>query len=251
MPSHTFTENDMLTIQVGVPPPGATALRIVCQFIPPPQFGPDPVRLLHLRRAGKGLKVAASEIVELLCKDGNYTAGFSGFGQKHAKAQPQHLGKTAGSPVDVLMTVPLVAGQQAVVAVEDLQGHAVPDLLAAGPLELLSGFSGPGDLKAPVGWSLLWDEHAITWVGADSPTAPSPPSPPLPPIIDPQVGPTPPVAPPVVGPPVVPPGTLGVPPDPRAIALAALLPALFPHLTAEQLAAASVFLPLLFQGDKK
>lgn len=259
MPSHTFTgtpPDDMLTIQLGAPPPGATSLVIRAQFIPPPVSDSATVRLLHLRRAGKGLKPAAAEVVEVLCNQGTgiYTAGFSGFGQKHAKAQPQHLGKVRESPVDVVLTVPLVAGQEAVVAVEGLSGHAVPDLLAAGPLELLVGFTGAGDLHPPEAWTVLWDEHAVQWVPA-SPTNPAfPPSPgghgPIPPpVAPPPVLPQPePPAPPTGGAtePTVP---SGVPPtDPRAIALAALLPALFPHLTREQLSAASALLPLLFGG---
>jgi hypothetical protein len=243
MPSHAFTASppdDLLAIKVGAPPPGTTSLAIAFQLIPPPSSGPETVRLLHLRRAGQHLKPAASEVLEVKFNGSTreWIAEFSGFGQKHAKVHPVHMGKVAESPVDVRITVPIGPGE-ASVAVGPLSAHAAPDLAAVGDLDLLLGFSGPGDLKPPAGWAALWDEGALQWLpGAGSTGSPPPPTPPpgpvLPPVIDPQVGPTPPSAPPAV---VTPP-----PGDPRAAAIALALQLLLPNLPPEE---AAIFQPII------
>lgn len=265
MGSHVFSSgppDDQFIIPL-TPPAGATALVIRAVFHrPTTDTGDATYRLLHLRRRGVA-RLPFAEICELLynAKTGIFTAAFSGFGQKKAHSQPQHLGKVAGQDIPVVMTIPLPGAptMTASIAVGGLSGSAVPDLAVmqkqdnSGPvwgvgdeLELVLGFEGPGDLKAPAGWTMTWadDGSAIEWVGAKAPAPPiqQPPAPPtqppvLPPAqppvqpqgpIDPQVGPTPPSSPPVAPPP----GT-----DPRAAAISLALQLLLPQLPAGEAAA--------------
>jgi len=227
MGSHKFTSgppDDQFTISF-TPPPGATALVIHAVLHRPasPDTTNATYRLLHLRRKGV-LRTSMSEICELLLNNttGIFTAAFSGLGQKHAKVQPQHLGKVQGQDIPVVMTVPLPGSptMTASIGVGPVAGSAVPDLAAmqnqdnSGPawghddaLELVLGFEGPGDLKPPAGWEIAWadDGSAVWWVGVEEAPAPAPtiplphpiqPAPaPLPPTFDPQVGPTPPSGP--------------------------------------------------------
>lgn len=217
MGSHKFTSgppDDQFTIPL-TPPPGATALVIRAVLHRPTSPDNATYRLLHLRRKGV-TRTSMSEICELLLNNttGIFTAAFSGLGQKHAKVQPQHLGKVQGQDIPVTMTVPLPGAptMTASIAVGPLAGSAVPDLATmqkqdnSGPawghddtLELVLGFEGPGDLKAPAGWEISWadDGSAVQWVGAQTQPTPTPtPTPTIPLPV--------PIRPPVEPPPVLP-----------------------------------------------
>lgn len=199
MGSHTFTStppDDQIIIDL-VPPAGAASLTIHATYHPAASGSGATCRILHLRRKGSD-KPAVSMISELLhnTATGIYTAAFSGFGIKHAHTLPQHLGRIGGAEVPITMTTPLASpGLEATIAVGSLSGHAVPDLVgvqkggghgglvwAAGDaLELVMGFTGAGDLKAPAGASITWldDGSAVQWKDPNgnvmaSPTVPAP-----------------------------------------------------------------------------
>jgi hypothetical protein len=196
MAQHTFTSgppDDQFTIPL-TPPAGATALVIRAVLHRPANDTTNATyRLLHLRRKGVA-RIPMAEICELLLNNstGVFTVAFSGFGQKKAHTQPQHLGKVQGQDIPVVVTVPLPGAptMTASIAVGGLSGSAIPDVATmqkqdnSGPvwahgdeLELVSGFEGEGDLKPPAGWTMTWadDGSAVQWVGAaGTSTAPTP-----------------------------------------------------------------------------
>lgn len=203
--SHLFTENDQIKVDL-VPPPGATAviIRATVQKGPEPPAG-ETVRLFHLRLAKPGAPVRDTQILELIYRDGSYTAGFSGFGGG-AKAManpankkrllPVHMGRVAASAFPVVLTVPF-SGEGVIVGMGGEGGGKTAvsptELAPAGqPMELLLGFQGEGDLRAPAGWTIAWEDNAVEWVDANPVTPPStPPVPPSPPIVTPPAPPAP------------------------------------------------------------
>ena len=190
MPEHRFTENDQIKVDLQTPA-GATAVIIRARV----QKGPEPpagetIRLFYLRLAKEG-KVRETQILELIYRDGSYTAGFSGFGggkkamdnpENRLKLLPIHMGPFPRAEFGVTLTVPLNSGKNAAVGLDGGKVAESPTEITPGsqPLVLLLGFQGEGDLRAPVGWTISWENNAVEWVGASSPgTPPSPPSPPV------------------------------------------------------------------------
>lgn len=280
MGSHVFASgppDDQLIIPL-TPQPGATALVIRVVFHRPASDSSDATyRLLHLRRKGVA-RIPMAEICELLynAKTGIFTAAFSGYGQKKAShgALPQHLGKVAGQDIPVVLTVPLPGAptMTASITVGGLSGSAVPDLATmqkqdnSGPvwsagdeLELVAGFEGPGDLKAPAGWSMTWadDGSAVQWVGAKAPApAPAPIPVPVQPAPAPSPVPTPtPTPAPTPAPTPVPVSPAPSPTAPssqdqeRAAAIAVALQILTSHASPQEQAILQAVLPALTTGQ--
>lgn len=232
MPSHTFSSTaPQLTVPLQ-PLAGATAaiIRFTVKKGPEPAAG-ETVRLAHLRLAKEG-KIRETQIVELIYRDGAYTAGFSGFGggekamknpENKLKLKPFHIGPVAGAAIPVVLTVPLKSHGEAVVSVGPKTATSVTEILPGEqPLSLLLGFQGEGDLHAPVGWTISWEDNAVEWVGATGTVNP----------------PTPPLNPPL--PPFPPPGT-GQPVS-REDAITMALQLLAPHLTKRQIAVIQILL---------
>lgn len=253
MPSHTFSSIEPL-IRVPLQPPiGATAVIIRAKVTKGPEPPADETaRLFHLRLAMEG-KVRETQIVELIYRDRLYTVGFSGFGggkkamespENKLKLRPFHIGPVAAGEIPVEFTVPLRGEGEAMVRVGPKLAVSHTEITpGAQPMELLLGFQGEGDLRAPVGWTISWEDDAVEWVGATSggPVAPPiiPPSAPVPP--------APPAPPPPVAPPAASPGTGG---DPRAAAIALALQAILPSLPAQEAAALQALLPALLSGER-
>lgn len=185
---HKFTAgppDDQFSIDL-TPPPGATAviIRAHVKKAPVGNFG-DTYRLLHLRLKKPGRPARETQLVELICRNGTFTAGFTGFGggkkamenpENRKRLLPQHMGPVAAPEFDVTMTYQF-SGEHAVVAAGSKVAESATELASNGaPMELVLGFSGEGDLKPPVGWEISWadDGSAIEWVGATTSTPPGP-----------------------------------------------------------------------------
>lgn len=187
MPSHTFTADDLIT-EALAPPPGATAVIIKAKFV---RGSGDNCRLIHLRLAhpqnhplvpADNALPRETEICELICRNGVLTAGFSGFGGKRGQHPVQHMG-SAPAEFDCTLTVPF-SGKGCVIAAGPFVATSDTDLAPGGrALELLLGFKGPGDLGAPVGWTVTWDEKSVQWPGGGSGVSSPPQPPPTPPVI--------------------------------------------------------------------
>lgn len=168
--THTFTADDLITEPL-TPPAGATGVTIRARFAR--NGGADNCRLMHLRlqHPQSHPQVGAdhalpreTEIVEVICRNGVLTAGFSGAGAKRAQHQVIHMGNSPAE-FDLAFTVPF-SGKGVVVAAGSLVATSDTDIAPSGrPLELLLGFKGPGDLGAPVGWTATWDDKAVEWLG--------------------------------------------------------------------------------------
>lgn len=193
MSEHTFTpEKPLITVPL-VPPPGATAVIIRATVTKAPQHNPeDTLRLFHVRLAGKpGAPVRETQILELIYRDGGFTAGFSGFGsgkkamenpQNRHKLKPVHIGPVNGASFPVVLAVPF-NGRDATVSPGAKTAMSDTEIPPGGaPMELLLGFEGPGDLRSPIGWTIAWEDNAVEWVGATAgpvtPPATPPPTPP-------------------------------------------------------------------------
>ena len=193
MAEYTFTNNDQIKVDL-VPPPGATAviIRATVKKGPEPPAG-ETIRLFHLRLA-KDAPVRETQVVELIYRDGSFTAGFSGFGggkkamenpENRKRLLPVHIGRVPTSEFPVVLTVPLLPTASGVVSVGERTAVSPTEITPGDqPMELLLGFQGEGDLKAPTGWTISWEDNAVEWLGASGPVSPpvTPPAPPVPPV---------------------------------------------------------------------
>jgi len=186
MESHTFTKNDLVPVAL-VPPAGATGLIIRAHVKRGPVEPGTAVRLFHLRtkNSHRRPKVDAdavlpreSEILELLCRNDQLTAAFSGYGNKRIGqdagkegrevSQPIHMGKCP-EEFDVVITAPF-NGEGATVSAGPFTATSDTEIdpNPGEELELLLGMNTPDakDLRAPEGWTISWGENAVEWIGA-------------------------------------------------------------------------------------
>lgn len=202
MPSHLFTENDQIKVDLQ-PPAGATAVIIRATVKrgpePPPATG---LRLFHLRnvpsadggRGNNDPRPRATELLEIVYRNGVGILSWHGFGPKQeGHRAPDKTGKLPES-FPVTVALPLQAGGGAAVAIGDWSFEGATEVHPGAHMELVLGFAGPGDLKAPAGWTAEWADNAVEWVGATAPVNPpsTPPVPPSPPIVTPPTPPAPP-----------------------------------------------------------
>lgn len=186
MQSHTFAPDALPQLVVDLTPPaGATACIIKFTATQPTAAATAPgpaggVRLAHVRlihptkhphQSADHVLPRETEIVELIFRNGTPTAGFSGFGGKKAVHPVQHMGEVPTS-FPVVISLPLNGKDVTVSA----GGHtAMSDTdIAPGdrPMELLLGMQplphgdGVNTLSPPMGWTVEWQDDAVTWLNA-------------------------------------------------------------------------------------